>query len=170
MQLGAEFVGTFIMVFGAAAVPIVNEKHNGSAGALVGNATCGGLAVMVVILSTGHISGAHLNPAVTIAFAALRHFPWVQVIPYMAVQVSASISASFTLKAVFHPFMSGGVTVPAVNVHEAFALEFVITFILMFIITAVATDTRAVSTHSASIIYGLYKYLWLVTVMMKSYR
>ncbi|PON88035.1 Major intrinsic protein [Trema orientale] len=143
-KLGAEFVGTFIMVFGAAAAPIVNEKHDGSAGGLVGNAACAGLAVMVVIFSTGHISGAHLNPAVTIAFAAVRHFPWAQVLPYIVVQVSASLSASFVLKAAFHPYMSGGVTVPTVNDHQAFALEFVVTFILMFIVTAVATDSRAV--------------------------
>ncbi|KAH7533569.1 hypothetical protein FEM48_Zijuj04G0145200 [Ziziphus jujuba var. spinosa] len=131
------------MVFSAVAAPIVNQKHNG-AETLIGNATAAGLAVMVVILSTGHISGAHLNPSVTVAFASFRHFPWSQVPAYIAVQVSASISASFALKAVFHPFMSGGVTVPTVSYGQAFSLEFVITFILMFTITAVATDTRAV--------------------------
>lgn len=143
MQLGAEFVGTFIMVFVAAGAPIVNEKYNGVE-TLIGNAASAGLAVMVVILSTGHISGAHLNPSVTIAFASLRHFPWPQVPPYIAAQVLASISASYALKAVFHPFMSGGVTVPTVSHGQAFALEFIVTFILMFVITAVATDTRAV--------------------------
>ncbi|XP_024032158.1 probable aquaporin NIP5-1 isoform X2 [Morus notabilis] len=142
-KLGAEFIGTFIMIFAAAGAPIVNQKYNG-AEMLIGNATSAALAVMVVIFSTGHISGAHLNPAVTIAFAALRHFPWSQVVPYIVVQVLASISASFALKGVFHPFMSGGVTVPAVSHGHAFALEFIVTFILMFIITAVATDTRAV--------------------------
>ncbi|CAL8138777.1 unnamed protein product [Prunus armeniaca] len=119
-KLGAEFVGTFILVFSAAAGPIVNEKYHGVE-TLLGNAACSGLAVMVVILSTGHISGAHLNPS-----------------------VSASISASFALKGVFHPFMSGGVTVPSVSHGQAFALEFIVTLILMFTITAVATDTRAV--------------------------
>ncbi|KAL9161101.1 hypothetical protein ABFS82_08G244500 [Erythranthe guttata] len=99
---------------------------------------------MIVILSTGHISGAHLNPSLTIAFAALRHFPWVQVPAYIAAQVSASICASFALKGVFHPFMSGGVTVPSVGNGQAFALEFLITFNLLFVVTAVATDTRAV--------------------------
>ncbi|KAM6548607.1 hypothetical protein CsatB_020283 [Cannabis sativa] len=142
-KLGAEFVGTFIMVFGATAAPLVNQEHDGSAGALVGNAVCSGLAVMVVIFSTGHISGAHLNPAVTIAFATFKHFPWVQVLPYIAVQVLASISASFLLKAAFHPFMSSGLTLPTVSLHEAFAVEFVVTFFLMFIVTAVSTDTRA---------------------------
>ncbi|KAK2997428.1 hypothetical protein RJ639_025627, partial [Escallonia herrerae] len=143
MQVGAEFVGTFILVFAAAAGPIVNQKYDGVE-TLIGNAACSGLAVMIVILSTGHISGAHLNPSVTIAFAALRHFPWNQVPAYIAAQVSASVCASFALKGIFHPFMSGGVTVPSIGTGQAFALEFLVTFNLMFVITAVATDTRAV--------------------------
>lgn len=142
-KLGAEFVGTFILIFAATAGPIVNQKYNGVE-SLIGNAACAGLAVMIVILSTGHISGAHLNPSLTIAFAALRHFPWVQVPAYIAAQVSASICASFALKGVFHPFLSGGVTVPSVSTGQAFALEFLITFNLLFVVTAVATDTRAV--------------------------
>ncbi|XP_062174227.1 probable aquaporin NIP5-1 [Alnus glutinosa] len=142
-KLGAEFVGTFILIFMATAGPIVNQKYNG-AESLLGNAACAGLAVMAVILSTGHISGAHLNPSLTIAFAALRHFPWLQVPAYIAAQVSGSICASFALKGVFHPYMSGGVTVPSVSNGQAFALEFIITFNLLFVVTAVATDTRAV--------------------------
>lgn len=145
MQLGSEFVGTFILIFMATAGPIVNQKYNGSE-TLIGNAACAGLAVMIIILSTGHISGAHLNPSLTIAFAALRHFPWLQVPGYIAAQVSASVCASFALKAVFHPFMSGGVTVPSATTDSAqvFAIEFIITFNLLFVVTAVATDTRAV--------------------------
>lgn len=77
MQLGAEFVGTFIMIFSAVAAPIVNQKYNGVE-TLIGSATGAGLAVMVGILSTGHISGAHLNQAVTVAFAAIQHFLWSQ--------------------------------------------------------------------------------------------
>ncbi|KAH7839374.1 hypothetical protein Vadar_003336 [Vaccinium darrowii] len=142
-KLGAEFVGTFILIFAATAGPIVNQKYNGVE-SLIGNAACAGLAVMIVILSTGHISGAHLNPSLTIAFAALRHFPWIQVPAYIAAQVSASICASFALKGAFHPFMSGGVTVPHVSDGQAFVLEFLITFNLLFVVTAVATDTRAV--------------------------
>ncbi|KAK1272662.1 Aquaporin NIP3-1 [Acorus gramineus] len=142
-KIGAEFFGTFILIFGAAAAPIVNQKYEG-AGELISNAASAGLAVMVVILSTGHISGAHLNPSVTIAFAALRHFPWIHVPAYIAAQVCASVCASFALKGIYNPFMSGGVTVPSVSAGQAFALEFVTTFILMFVITAVATDTRAV--------------------------
>ncbi|KAL7104678.1 hypothetical protein ACP275_08G261300 [Erythranthe tilingii] len=142
-KVGAEFVGTFILIFAAVGGPIVNEKYNGVE-SLIGNALCAGLAVMIVILSIGHISGAHLNPSVTVAFAFLRHFPWSQVPAYIAAQISAAICASFALKAVFNPFMSGGVTVPSVSARQAFALEFFTTFFLLFVITAVATDTRAV--------------------------
>lgn len=148
LQVGAEFVGTFILIFIAAAAPIVNQKYHG-AETLIGNAACAGLAVMVVILSTGHISGAHLNPSLTIAFAVMRHFPWTQVPAYIAAQVSGSICASFALKGVLHPYMSGGVTVPSVTTAQAFAMEFIITFILLFVVTAVATDTRAVLNKGA---------------------
>ena len=74
-QVGAEFIGTLILIFAGTATAIVNQKTHGSE-TLLGCAASTGLAVMIVILSTGHISGAHLNPAVTIAFAALKHFPW----------------------------------------------------------------------------------------------
>ncbi|XP_074310081.1 putative aquaporin NIP5-1 [Silene latifolia] len=140
---GAEFVGTFILVFSAAGGPIVNQKYNG-AETLLGNAACSGLAAMIAILSMGHISGAHINPAVTLAFAALKHFPWAHVPVYIVAQFGGAISASFLLKLAYHPFMSGGGTVATVGDGQAFLLEFVATFFLMFVVTAVATDTRAV--------------------------
>lgn len=142
-KVGAEFVGTFILIFVATASVIVDEKTGGSV-TTVGNAAAAGLAVMIVILSIGHISGAHLNPSLTIAFAALRHFPWVQVPAYLAAQIVGSICASFALKGIFHPDLHGGVTVPSGTEPQSFVLEFVITFNLMFVVTAVATDTRAV--------------------------
>ncbi|KAL1205568.1 Aquaporin NIP6-1 [Cardamine amara subsp. amara] len=142
-KLGAEFVGTLILIFAGTATAIVNQKTDGAV-TLIGCAASAGLAVMIVILSTGHISGAHLNPAITIAFAALKHFPWKHVPVYIGAQVMASVCAAFALKAVFEPTMSGGVTVPTVGLSQAFALEFIISFNLMFVVTAVATDTRAV--------------------------
>ncbi|XP_050898488.1 aquaporin NIP6-1 isoform X2 [Lathyrus oleraceus] len=142
-KVGAEFIGTYILMFAGIATAIVNQKtHNSET--LIGCAGATGLAVMIIILSTGHISGAHLNPAVTISFAALKHFPWKNVPLYIGAQILASICAAFSLKGVFHPFMNGGVTVPSVEYGQAFALEFIISFNLMFVVTAVATDTRAV--------------------------
>ncbi|KAJ9535989.1 hypothetical protein OSB04_un000848 [Centaurea solstitialis] len=142
-KVGAEFIGTMILIFAGTATAIVNQQSQGSE-TLIGLAGSSGLAVMIVILSTGHISGAHLNPSITIAFAALKHFPWKHVPVYIGAQILASICAAFTLKAVFHPMMGGGVTVPSVDYVQAYALEFIITFNLMFVVTAVATDTRAV--------------------------
>lgn len=142
-KVGAEFIGTMILIFAGTATAIVNQKSPGSE-TLIGLAGSSGLAVMIVILSTGHISGAHLNPSITIAFAALKHFPWKHVPVYIGAQVLASICAAFTLKAVFDPMMGGGVTVPSVHYGQAYALEFIIAFNLMFVVTAVATDTRAV--------------------------
>lgn len=136
-------MGTFILIFAATAGPIVNEKYNGVE-TLMGNAASAGLTVMFIIFSIGHISGAHLNPSLTIAFATFRHFPWAHVPAYIAAQVSASICACYALKVVYHPFKSGGVTLPSdISVAQAFATEFMITFILLFVVTAVATDTRA---------------------------
>lgn len=142
-KVGAEFIGTLILIFAGMATAIVNQKTGGSE-TLIGLAASSGLAVMIVILATGHISGAHLNPSVTIAFASLKHFPWKHVPAYIVAQVLASICAAFLLKAIFHPIMGGGVTVPSTGYGQAFLLEFIITFNLMFVVTAVATDTRAV--------------------------
>ncbi|XP_010058382.1 probable aquaporin NIP5-1 [Eucalyptus grandis] len=143
MQIGAEFVGTFFLVLCAVAGPIVNQKYGGVE-PLIGNAACAGAAVTVIIFSVGHISGAHLNPSVTIAFAVTRHFPWNQVPGYIAAQAAGSMCASYVLKWVFHPLVNSAVTVPSVNVGRALALEFLTTFLLMFVSVAVATDTRAV--------------------------
>ncbi|CAI9767240.1 unnamed protein product [Fraxinus pennsylvanica] len=142
-KVGAEFIGTFILIFTGTATAIVNQKTQGSE-TLLSLAASTGLAVMIVILSTGHISGAHINPSVTIAFAALKHFPWKHVPIYIGAQILASTCAAFLLKAIFHPVMGGGVTVPSGGFAQAFALEFIISFNLMFVVTAVTTDTRAV--------------------------
>ncbi|KAJ7536825.1 hypothetical protein O6H91_12G083600 [Diphasiastrum complanatum] len=140
----SEFVGTFILLFAAAGTGIVNEKTHGDL-TIMGVAAGSGIAVMVIIFSTGHISGAHLNPSVTLAFASMRHFPWIQVPVYIAAQVLASVLASLMLTQVFHPkHFHGGMTSPAASDGQAFLLEFLISFILMFVVTAVATDTRAV--------------------------
>ncbi|KAL2479055.1 Aquaporin NIP6-1 [Forsythia ovata] len=130
-KVGAEFIGTLILIFTSTATAIVNHKTNGSE-TLLGLAASTGLAVMVVILSTGHISGAHLNPSVTIAFAALKHFPWKHVPLYIGAQVMASLAASFVLKWIFDPIMGGGVTIPSGGYAQAFALELIITFNLMW--------------------------------------
>lgn len=137
-------MGTFILILAGTAAPIVNQKYSSSE-SLIGNATAAGLAVVAVVLSIGHISGAHLNPSLTIAFAVLRRLPWGHVLPYIATQAVASITAAFVVKEIFDSSLYAAVTIPTVSIQRAFAVEFIITFNLVFVVTAVTTDTRGVS-------------------------
>ncbi|RDX99489.1 hypothetical protein CR513_17452, partial [Mucuna pruriens] len=149
-KLVAEVVGTYFLIFAGCASVVVN-KNNENVVTLPGIAIVWGLVVMVLVYSVGHISGAHFNPAVTIAFASVRRFPLTQVPAYVAAQLLGSTLASGTLKLLFmgrHDQFSG--TIPAGTDLQAFVFEFIITFFLMFVISGVATDNRAVnSTRSA---------------------
>ncbi|KAL2929813.1 putative aquaporin NIP5-1, partial [Bienertia sinuspersici] len=148
----AEFVGTFILVFAAAAGSVLDIKYDGIQ-TLIGSAATSGVAVTIIVISTGHISKAHLNPAVTLAYAALGHFPWTQVPIFIAAELLGSISASFMVKVAYHPFMAG-VTMPSVSVGQAFLMEFLATFFLMFVIIAVATDDTAAGNMAGIAIGG----------------
>uniref|UniRef100_A0A803QMG1 Uncharacterized protein n=2 Tax=Cannabis sativa TaxID=3483 RepID=A0A803QMG1_CANSA len=131
------------MVFvtcGAAALSGSNEKRVPQLGASL----AGGLIVTVMIYTVGHISGAHMNPAVTLAFAAVRHFPWKQVPLYAAGQVIGAILGAFTLREVLDPIQDIGTTTPHGTHVQALIIEIVVTFIMMFVTSAVATDTKAV--------------------------
>jgi aquaporin NIP len=138
---GAEFVGTFVVVLASCGAVIVNSRT----GALghVGVALAPGLAVMVMIAAAGHISGAHFNPAVTLAFALTRHFDWREVPGYWLGQFSGAISAAAILWLLFGRVASLGANRPAGSALQALGLEVLLTAALMFVITAVATDTRA---------------------------
>jgi aquaporin NIP len=150
----AEFVGTFVLVFAGCGSIALNQLEQGMVGH-VGISVTFGLAIMCMIYAVGHISGAHFNPAVTLAFAFNRQFPVKYVVPYIAAQCLGAIAASFLLYQTLEQFsqtqaapqtlLNLGVTQPAgESVWVCLVWEFVLTFILMFVITAVATDTRAV--------------------------
>ncbi|CAL0314727.1 unnamed protein product [Lupinus luteus] len=104
----------------------------------------GGFIVTVLIYSIGHISGAHMNPAVSIAFAFVRHFPWRQVPFYIAAQLTGAISASYTLREVLEPARHLGATSPSGSNIQALIMETVATFTMVFISTAMAYDTKAI--------------------------
>ncbi|CAI8618715.1 unnamed protein product [Vicia faba] len=143
-KLVAEVVGTYFLIFAGCASVAVN-KNNDNVVTLPGISIVWGLAVMVLVYSLGHISGAHFNPAVTIAFATTRRFPLKQVPTYIAAQVFGSTLASGTLRLLFsgkHDQFVG--TLAAGSNLQAFVMEFIITFYLMFIISGVATDNRAI--------------------------
>lgn len=143
-KLIAEVVGTYFLIFAGCASIIVNKNHDNVV-TLPGIAIVWGLTLLVLIYSLGHISGAHFNPAVTIAFATTRRFPLIQVPAYILAQLLGGTLASGTLKLIFsgtHDQFSG--TLATGSNFQAFALEFIVTFHLMFTISAVATDNRAI--------------------------
>ncbi|KAG2314882.1 hypothetical protein Bca52824_018004 [Brassica carinata] len=149
-KLIGEFVGTFSLIFAGCAAIVVNDKY-GKAVTLPGIALVWGLTVMVMIYSIGHVSGAHFNPAVSIAFASSRKFPFKQVPGYIAAQVLGSTLAAEALRLVFHLednvcSLKGDIyvgTYPSSSNTASFVMEFITTFNLMFVISAVATDKRA---------------------------
>ncbi len=143
----AEFFGTYALVTAGCGAIMVNSQT----GALghVGVAMTFGLVVVVMVAATGHLSGAHLNPAVTTAFALTRHFPWREVPVYIAGQLVGAIAAALTLLFLFGPAAGLGATVPSGTLWQSLLLEVLLTAALMFVITAVATDTRAVGELAA---------------------
>ena len=143
-----EFVGTFILVFVGAGAIVINAETGNPIGTL-GIGIVFGLVVMVVITATGHISGAHINPAVTLAFALTRHFPIRDILPYWGAQLGGAALASGIVLWMLGDAANVGATLPRDSAGQALALEFFLTFILMFVIMAVATDTRIIKSNAA---------------------
>lgn len=152
-KLVAEFVGTFTLVFAGCGAVVANA-HTGGAVTHVGIALTFGLAVCVMIYATGHLSGAHFNPAVSIGFASAGRFPWREVPAYIFAQCAAAIVAIALLKGVTGEAEQLGATVASIGVGPAIAFEAVLTFFLMFVISAVATDHRAEGTMAGVAIGG----------------
>ncbi|XP_047308219.1 aquaporin NIP1-1-like [Impatiens glandulifera] len=143
-QLIAEVTGTYFLIFAGCGSVVVNAASDKTV-TFPGIAIVWGLAVMVLVYSVGHISGAHFNPAVTIAFATCKRFPWKQVPAYLSAQVLGSTLAAGTLRLIFtgkQDHFTG--TLPMGSDLQSFVLEFIITFYLMFVISGVATDNRAI--------------------------
>ncbi|XP_071914230.1 aquaporin NIP2-1-like [Coffea arabica] len=142
-KVTAEIIATYMLVFvtcGSAALSASDEHKVSKLGASV----AGGLIVTVMIYAVGHISGAHMNPAVTLAFAAVRHFPWKQAPFYAGAQLTGAISAGFTLHVLLRPIEHVGTTSPSGTTIQALVMEIVVTFSMMFVTSAVATDTKAI--------------------------
>ncbi|KAH9288109.1 hypothetical protein KI387_032226, partial [Taxus chinensis] len=141
--VAAELIGTFFLMFLGYA-SIVNDNKSGGSSTHLGVSLVWGLALMVLIYSLGHISGGHFNPAVTLAFATVRRFPLKDVIGYMVSQFVGSISAGFALRLLLGEEVQMAATVPKGSDMQSLLVEFLITFLLMFVICSVATDTRAI--------------------------
>ncbi|KAJ8761224.1 hypothetical protein K2173_001280 [Erythroxylum novogranatense] len=143
-KLIAELFGTYFLIFAGCSSVTVNQNFD-KVVTLPGISMVWGLAVMVLVYSVGHISGAHFNPAVTLAFATCKRFPWKQVPAYIACQVGGSTLAAGTIRLLFtgdqNKFTG---TMPAGSDIQSFVVEFIITFYLMFVVSGVATDNRAI--------------------------
>ncbi|KAK9049091.1 hypothetical protein SSX86_007135 [Deinandra increscens subsp. villosa] len=138
----AEAVGTYFLIFVGCGTFVVNKKYGSIT--FPGMCVAWGLIIMVMVYAVGHISGAHLNPAVTITFAIFRQFPYTQVPSYIAAQLLGSIFASGTICLLFeveqeHFFG----TLPNGSEVRSLILEIIISFLLMFVISGVATDSRS---------------------------
>ena len=150
--LVAEFVGTFALVFAGCGAIMVDAKT--SALGHVGVAITFGLVIMAMIYAVGHLSGAHFNPAVTFAFGLSRHFPWSRAVGYWTAQLLGALTAALILRGSLGNIAHVGATLPSGSQGQSFLWELVMSFFLMFVIMAVATDTRAVGEAAAIAIGG----------------
>jgi aquaporin NIP len=150
--LVAEAIGTFALVFAGAGAVMVDAKTH--ALGHVGVALTFGLVIMAMIYAVGHVSGAHFNGAVTFAFALTRHFPWRRAFAYWVAQLAGAVAAAALLRGSLGNVAHVGATLPSGSEGQSFLWELVLTVFLMFVILAVATDTRAVGEAAAIAIGG----------------
>lgn len=140
-QLLAEAIGTFCLVFAGTGAIVVNGASGGTV-SHVGIALAFGLIVLAMIYALGDVSGAHLNPAVTLGFCAARRFPWRLAAPYIASQCVGALLASLTLRFLFPASRTLGSTMPSGSASQSFVLEAILTAILMFVILGVSTGAK----------------------------
>jgi len=150
--LGAEVIGTFMLVFAGAGAIMVDAKTD--ALGHVGVAITFGLVILAGIYAVGHISGAHFNPAVTLGFVLTRHFPPRRALAYWLAQLLGAAAAAALLRGSLGNIAHVGATLPSGSQAQSFLWELVLTAFLMFVIMAVATDTRAVGEAAAIAIGG----------------
>jgi aquaporin NIP len=132
-RLTGEFLGTFGLVFCGTGAIVINQETGGVI-THVGIAMTFGLTVMVMILAFGHISGAHINPAVTIALTVSGRFQWKHIAPYIIAQTAGALAASLILHGLFPVNELLGATIPRGSALQSFILEFILTFLLMLVI------------------------------------
>lgn len=140
-RLLSEIIGTYILIFTGCGAVMVNEISGGAIGHL-GISLIFGLAVIAIVYALGEISGAHINPAVTLGFWARKEFETKLVLPYIIAQCLGATLASWSLHLILPEAVTMGETLPAGTEMQSFVLEVIITFILMFIILQVAIGSK----------------------------
>ena len=137
----AEFLGTYALVFAGTGAIVIDQQFHGVI-THMGVAITFGLIVMSMIYTFGDISGAHLNPAVCIAFTIAGRFPVKQLAPYIISQLAGALLASLTLKLMFPANELLGATMPSGSEMQSFIMEAILTFFLMLVIINVASGSK----------------------------
>ena len=137
----AEAVGTFCLVFAGTGAIVVNDASMGAIGH-PGIALTFGLIVLAMIYALGDVSGAHINPAVSVAFAVSGRFPFKELPPYLVAQIVGAFAASGLLRLMFPQAATLGATLPAGAWQQSFLFEVVLTFMLMFVILNVSAGAK----------------------------
>jgi aquaporin Z len=140
-RLAAEFVGTFALVFAGTGAIVINDVSGGTV-SHVGVALTFGLVVLAMVYAVGDVSGAHLNPAVTLGFLAARRFEARWVVPYVLSQCIGAVAASLAIRAMFPSHTTLGATLPAGADLQSFVLEAILTGLLMFVILSVSVGSK----------------------------
>jgi aquaporin NIP len=140
-KMAAEFIGTFALVFAGTGAIVINGVSGGAI-THVGIALTFGLVVLAMIYTIGDISGAHLNPAVTVGFWISRRFPARSVPAYVSSQCAGAFMASVLLRLLFPQNQTLGATQPAGPIVQSFILEGILTAMLMFVILNVSTGAK----------------------------
>ncbi|MBC7587820.1 MAG: aquaporin [Chitinophagaceae bacterium] len=150
----AELIGTFALVFCGTGAIVINQQTNGQIGH-IGIAITFGLIVTTMIYTFGDKSGAHLNPAVTVAFSLANLFPKKEILPYIASQIIGAFIASALLKWLFPTNINLGATIPAGSNLQSFVLEIVLTFLLMIVILFTSQGSKETGTIAGLAIGGV---------------
>lgn len=140
-KLVAEFTGTYFLILCGTGAIVINQVSGGAI-THAGIAITFGLVVMALIYALGDVSGAHFNPAVSIAFTVAKKFPVTCLAPYILIQFAGALAASYTLKLLFPENKMLGATLPAGSDMQSFILEFLLTFFLMLVIMKVAHGSK----------------------------
>lgn len=156
----SEALGTFILIFAGTGCVIVNTQTNGALG-LPGIAAVWGLLIIALIYAFGDISGTHLNPVVTVAFAVDKRFEWKEVPAYLGSQFTGALTGSLALHLLFPDDTRLGVTQPSGSESQAFIMELIMTFILMIVILRVSVGAKEKGITAGIAIGGT---VWLLVL------